>query len=151
MTYVFLASLSNGALSLFAFSSCLVLAASLWVSFFNALPCSSTPEIGVDWMQVFCVFFLTEEIEVHSKESSTRYYTHMKSLFITVRLSCISPCRYSCMVRTSPHWLHWSSRPLMNGSLVMVEESPMRAKCLLALVTATLVRRCSFRNPHSPS
>ena len=38
----------------------------------------------------------------------------------------------------------------MNGSLDMVSESPIRAKCLLALVMATLVLLCSLRNPNSP-
>ncbi len=39
----------------------------------------------------------------------------------------------------------------MKGSFDIVLESPISVKCLLALVTATLVLRCSLRNPITPN
>lgn len=68
----------------------------------------------------------------------------------TYSIQFYSPCRNSWALQTSPHSWQWSIRPLMNGSLHTVSESPIRAKCLLALVMATLILRCSLRNPHSP-
>ena len=73
--------------------------------------------------------------------------THTKS---TVQYSTV-PCMKSKALCTSPTVDIWFRRSLRNGSWLTVEESPTIARCLRALVTATLLLRCSDKNPTSPT
>jgi len=72
-------------------------------------------------------------------------YAHMH-----IQISMKIPKMKSKALCTSPTVDIWFSRSLRNGSWLTVEESPIIARCLRALVTATLLLRCSDKNPTSP-